>query len=119
MTDPGAHAVARAGLWLLAACFAGLAALLAWQHPMAPLALGMGLWVAAVVSVWRPGAWLFWLPALMPLLNFSPWTGWWLVDESLFWARTARSQHSMALLVKKSGHNSALAILWCSTKRAF
>ena len=82
MTDPDAHAVARAGLWLLAACFAGLAALLAWQHPLAPLALGMGLWVVAVVSVWRPGAWLFWLPALLPLLNFSPWTGWWLVDES-------------------------------------
>lgn len=82
LTDPGAHAVARAGLWLLVACFAGLAALLAWQHPLAPLALGMGLWVVAVVSVWRPGAWLFWLPALLPLLNFSPWTGWWLVDES-------------------------------------
>ena len=39
LTDPGAHAVARAGLWLLVACFAGLAALLAWQHPLAPLAL--------------------------------------------------------------------------------
>ena len=72
----------QAGLGLLAAVFAGLAAALASQHPLAPFALSLGCAGVALASVWRPGAWLFWLPALLPLLNFSPWTGWWLLDES-------------------------------------
>lgn len=82
LTDAENRVVARMGLWLLAAGFAALAAVLGWHHPVAPLLVCLGLWVAAMGSVWRPGAWLFWLPALLPLLNFSPWTGWWLVDES-------------------------------------
>lgn len=74
--------LARLSLGLLATGFAGLAAVLGWHHPVAPLLVCLGLWWVAMGSVWRPGAWLFWLPALLPLLNFSPWTGWWLLDES-------------------------------------
>jgi hypothetical protein len=72
----------RAGLALLVSMAMGAAFWLASQHPVAPLAVMAGVWLVGVSTAWRPGAWLFWLPALMPVLNFFPWTGWWLVDES-------------------------------------
>ena len=31
--------------------------------------------------MWRPGVWLFAVPACLPFLNFSPWTGWLVFDE--------------------------------------
>ena len=36
------------------------------------------LWCAAA---WQPGIWLFVVPACLPFLNFSPWTGWLVFDE--------------------------------------
>lgn len=51
-------------------------------HPQAPVAVLAGIWLATLMAAASPRAWLFWLPALFPLLNFYPWTGWWLVDES-------------------------------------
>jgi hypothetical protein len=33
------------------------------------------------VAAWRPGLWLFVVPALLPLLNFSTWTGWLVFEE--------------------------------------
>ncbi len=54
---------------------------LAWNHPLAPAAVlaGFLLWCAAVA--WRPGIWLFIVPAALPLLNFGPWTGWVVFEE--------------------------------------
>jgi hypothetical protein len=86
------------------ALLAGAAGLgLATQHPVAP-GLASGLWLAAALLVaWQPRSWLFWFPAALPLLNFSPWTGWWLLDESDLavlailaggWARWAASRHA-------------------------
>lgn len=68
--------------WLLVSWgsfFAG--AVLAWHHPLWPLAaLALfGLWCGVVA--WRPGVWLFVLPAGLPFLNFSPWTGWLVFEE--------------------------------------
>lgn len=68
--------------WLLvslASFFAGAA--LAWHHPLRPMgALTVfGLWCVAVA--WRPGVWLFVVPACLPFLNFSPWTGWLVFEE--------------------------------------
>ncbi len=68
--------------WLLAALCALGAAGLALTHPVAPAALALGLLLAAAAVAWRPLAWLFLLPALLPVMSFAPWTGWWLVDES-------------------------------------
>lgn len=73
---------ARAGAALFAALALCAALWLAAQHPVAPLGVLAGVWCVAVATAWRPHRWLFWLPALMPVLNFFPWTGWWLVDES-------------------------------------
>lgn len=63
----------------LGSAFAG--AVLAWHHPLWPMAaLALfGLW--CVAAVLRPGVWLFVLPACLPFLNFSPWTGWLVFEE--------------------------------------
>lgn len=37
------------------------------------------LW--CLIAAWRPGLWLFVVPALLPLLNFSTWTGWLVFEE--------------------------------------
>ncbi|WP_296443788.1 hypothetical protein [Rhodoferax sp. UBA5149] len=68
--------------WLLVALgsfSAGVA--LAWHHPLWPIAAFavFGLW--CVMVVWRPGIWLFVVPACLPFLNFSPWTGWLVFEE--------------------------------------
>ncbi|MFM8899937.1 MAG: hypothetical protein ACKOF9_08315, partial [Burkholderiales bacterium] len=54
---------------------------LALQHPLEPaaavsLCLLWAMWVA-----WHQTAWLWVLPAALPLANLSPWTGWLLFDE--------------------------------------
>ncbi len=61
-------------------CLAAGAAL-AWHHPLwpVPVLLLFGLWCVTVVRY--PAWWLFGVPALLPLLNFSPWTGWLMVEE--------------------------------------
>jgi hypothetical protein len=45
---------------------------------MAVLAVFL-LW--CLIAAWRPGLWLFVVPALLPLLNFSTWTGWLVFEE--------------------------------------
>lgn len=68
--------------WLLVSLgsfFAGAA--LAWHHPLWPMTVlaVFLLWCVAVAR--RPGSWLFVVPACLPFLNFSPWTGWLVFDE--------------------------------------
>ncbi len=63
-----------------AACLV-LALWLALHHPIAPLAAALlVLAVAAVAARWR-GFWLVAIPAALPWLDFSPWTGWQVVSE--------------------------------------
>ena len=38
-------------------------------------------WLWCVTAAWRPGIWLLVLPACLPFLNFSAWTGWLVFDE--------------------------------------
>ena len=63
-----------------AASFA-LGGVLASAHPLWPLAAWLVFSVCCVVVVWCPGIWLFWVPASLPLLNLSPWTGWLIFEE--------------------------------------
>lgn len=74
---PGAWA---AGLLALL-CGSAALALAAW-HPLVPWVLVGGVLAVAGAVAWRPHWGLFLLLALLPLLNFSPWTGWRLLDES-------------------------------------
>jgi hypothetical protein len=63
----------------LASLLAGVA--LAAHHPAnAPFAVA--LWLAWVLVAWRLGcAWLFVLPALLPVASLAPWTGWVVFEE--------------------------------------
>ncbi len=68
--------------WVLPALGSFLAGLtLAWHHPLWPVAmcLAFALWCA--LAAWRPNAWLLVVPACLPWLNFSPWTGWLVFEE--------------------------------------
>ena len=64
-----------------AAACCGMGLLLAGHHPLWPVALSATFTVWVVVCARWEGPWLFALPAAMPVLNFSPWTGWLVFDE--------------------------------------
>ena len=50
-------------------------------HPVTP-SLAVSLFCGAfAVSLWRPSVGMLAIPVLLPLLNFSPWSGWLIVDE--------------------------------------
>ena len=72
----------RQWLWAPLGAAALMAALtLAMHHPLWPTtaAAAVSLWFVLTLS--RPGLWLLVMPASLPLLNFSPWTGWLILDE--------------------------------------
>jgi hypothetical protein len=88
-----------------AACLAaGL--FLAFHHPLAPgvLAVGTVLWAA---TVWRwPFAWLLVVPALLPVLNFLPWTGWVVFDEfDVLLLATAAGGHARLASIGNEGRS--------------
>ncbi|NDP38257.1 MAG: hypothetical protein GZ093_05830 [Rhodoferax sp.] len=69
-------------LWLLVALGSLCAgAALAWHHPLWPMSVLAAFSIWCLIAAWRPGLWLFVLPALLPLLNFSSWTGWLVFEE--------------------------------------
>ena len=49
---------------------------LAWRHPLWLLATTAAFTAWVLVAARCRGLWLFVLPAMLPLMNFSPWTGW-------------------------------------------
>src|SRR4051812_9548962 len=63
----------------LASCTAGL--FLASHHPLWPVAMAVLFTVCVAVFTRWPGLWALALPAALPVLNFSPWTGWLIFDE--------------------------------------
>ena len=66
--------------WLALASFAaGLA--LAWHHPVWPVAALVFFYLSCIATAWWPGSWLLVVPAALPWLNFSPWTGWLVFEE--------------------------------------
>jgi len=68
------------------ALLAGAACVLALRHY--PLGHGWpGLLFAILLPAyflllcWRPACWLFCVPALLPVLDLAPWTGWFFLEE--------------------------------------
>lgn len=81
MVDRGREVWVRSGCVLVAAVSVALGLVLAWHHPVAPVAATLAFLVWSAWATRVPGLWLFVLPATLPLLNFAPWTGWLVVDE--------------------------------------
>ena len=70
----------------LLALAAGLACLGALR--LYPLGHGWPVWLLYallpsyfLLLCWRPALWLFCLPALLPVLDLAPWTGWFFFEE--------------------------------------
>ena len=59
----------------------GAGLVIATFHPVAPFLATTLFCFALAVFSWQPSLALPTLVALLPLLNFSPWTGWLVVDE--------------------------------------
>lgn len=52
-----------------------------WHYPASKLLLGAGLGAYIALLLYRPHWWLALVPALLPVLDFAPWTGWYFIDE--------------------------------------
>ncbi|MEH3086128.1 MAG: hypothetical protein PGN26_06240 [Xylophilus ampelinus] len=101
------------------ACLAaGLA--LAVRHPVAPLAAGAVFCAWCLAALRWPGLWLFVVPAALPALNFSPWTGWIAFEEfdllllgtlAAAWLRQAAARDAPAAPPSPWPGRLALAVL--------
>jgi hypothetical protein len=82
MPDPARSHVVERLAWSAASLVAGAAVLaLASHHPLWPAAVSAAGVAWALVAYRFPGAWLVALPAGLPVLNLSPWTGWIGIEE--------------------------------------
>ena len=73
-------AAALLGFRSFAILLAGLMVFCLWQRPYAPL-LAVIIVVHAALQLRWPLVWLASLPALLPLLDWSPWSGWLPLQE--------------------------------------
>jgi len=69
-----------AGLVVAAICFA-LAAAIAVNYPLVPRVLGIALTLYVLALSHWPSLWLAVIPAVLPALDLTPWTGWTQVGE--------------------------------------
>ena len=51
------------------------------HYPMEKTWLAPVLLLYVALMCWRPQLWLFALPALLPVLDLAPWTGWFFLEE--------------------------------------
>lgn len=67
--------------WLVAGICLAAGLVLAWHHPVSPMLALVLLCLASCLVTWQPRLWLWLVPACLPWLNFSPWTGWLVFEE--------------------------------------
>ena len=65
---------------LALACLA-IAAFGVFHYPLGPLVPGLILAAYAAILWFRPESWLLLIPAILPVANLSPWTGWIFFEE--------------------------------------
>jgi O-antigen ligase len=70
----------RASCLLMSLSSLGAGFVVASAHPAAPVTTFVFLGIF-LLFLWRPQIGLFSLPVFLPFLNFSPWSGWLVVDE--------------------------------------
>ena len=79
-----------------------------FDYPVAPLALGAFLLGYATLIAYKPYSWLIVIPALLPIMDFAPWTGRFFFDEFdlvilttlafYFWHKPKLAQRSLLTL---------------------
>jgi len=75
------RAATLAGIIIAAVCLASALAIAA-NYPLAPWIFGAALTLYAL-ALWRwPALWLAIIPAALPALDLTPWTGWMYLGES-------------------------------------
>lgn len=89
------------------------------DFPRWPGFLAMGMALYAALLWWRPLAWLVAVPAVLPVLDLAPWTGWFFLDELdlllattlalVLWRGKSPTSHSWSL-----GGLLAMAVLGVS-----
>jgi len=66
--------------WVSAGCL-GAGLFLAAHHPLSALFSLVLFCTVCCLVAWQPRLWLWLVPACLPWLNFSPWTGWIVFEE--------------------------------------
>ena len=92
----------------------GAVGLALWRFPFVPLLMAGGLMFYGAALYRYPRAWLLVLPALLPVFDLAPWSGWFFFDELDFvvlltiatglWRNELRPRESRTLGVS----------LWCA-----
>lgn len=65
---------------LVLACLA-IAAFGVINYPLNQIVLGLALSVYAVILWLKPQSWLFFIPAILPIADLAPWSGWLYFEE--------------------------------------
>ncbi len=104
----GPHLVSAA---VALACLA-LGGWLVAHHPLAPTLVTVAFLLWSAIVFLRPIAWLFIVPALLPIIDFAPWTGWLIVEEFdiLLLGAAAGAYASMAMRGTAPASESVAAI---------
>ena len=90
---------------------------LAAHHPLAPTLATVAFVLWSGIVFLRPIAWLLVVPALLPIIDLAPWTGWLIVEEfdmlvlgAAAGAYTSMAVHGTRLRATGTGRESAAAI---------
>ena len=65
----------------VAVLFATMLAVALFRYPFAQIPLSLGLIIYAAVLYRYPSVWLAAVPALLPVFDLAPWSGWFFFDE--------------------------------------
>ncbi|MBA3033155.1 MAG: hypothetical protein KKF85_08135 [Gammaproteobacteria bacterium] len=76
---PNIPKVIYSSLPALLALAAGM--FLAGHHPLSPMMAMLGCGIAMLLCALIPHVWLLLLPALLPIVDLAPWTGWLTFEE--------------------------------------
>ena len=66
---------------LIALILIGIILLALFEYPFAQIVLTIGLGAYAAILYRYPDVWLIAVPALLPVLDLTPWSGWFFFDE--------------------------------------
>ena len=80
-TNQIGHSATLAGLVVAAVCLASAIAIAA-NHPLTPWVLSAALTLYALALSRWPSLWLAVIPAVLPALDLTPWTGWMYLGEA-------------------------------------